>query len=347
MLRFTADELRRVSEAIFKAVGTPSDVAPYMAETLVECDLMGHESHGVIRIPSYVERVEAGLCAPAARPTIVNETPTTAVVSGHWTFGQVAARFAAELVIRKAKESNIAAVSVVECNHQGRLGEYSTMIARERMIGMVVTGGFGKPFNQVAPYGGAKGILGTNPFSFAVPAGAREPFVADFATSVVAEGKLRVAQAKGVSVPEGWVIDAEGRPSTDPSAYQKGGAMLAFGGHKGYALSLLADLLGSFLGGAEKLGTPPLTYGTFMMALRVDAFRPFEEFTSSVDRRFGEIKDVPPAEGFEEVLVPGEPESRTKAQRVREGIPVPEATWEKITAIAAKYNLDVDGLLAG
>lgn len=347
MLQFTAEQLRRVSERIFGAVGAPVEVASYMAETLVECDLMGHESHGIIRIPSYVERVENGRCDPAARPTILRETATTAVISGHWTFGQVAARFAAEQVIRKAKEANVAAVAVVECNHQGRLGEYSAMIAQEGMIGMVVTGGFGAPFNPVAPYGGAKGVLGTNPYSFAVPAGTSAPFVADFATSIIAEGKLRVAQAKGIAVQEGALIDAEGRPTTDPTAYQKGGALLAFGGHKGYALSLLADLLGSLLGGAEKVGTPPLTYGTFIMALRVDAFREFGEFGEAVDRRLAEVKAVPPAAGFKEVLIPGEPEARTRSLRLQQGIPVPEATWEKIVEVARSHGVDVDALLAG
>ncbi len=345
MPQFSAKQLQSVGEAIFRAVGAPPDTASYMAQTLVECNLVGHDSHGVIRIPSYVERVEIGRLAPAAKPSILRETPSTAVVRGNWGFGQVTARFAAEVVIRKARETNVAAVGAVECNHQGRLGEYSEMIAREGMIGMVVTGGFSTSFLFVAPFGGAKRALGTNPYSFAVPAGAYEPFMADFATSAVAEGKLRVAQAEGVAVPEGWVIDAEGRPSTDPNVYNKGGSLLPFGGHKGYALALLADLLGSLLPGAEMLGEPPLTYGTFMLALRVDAFRPFAEFTSAVDGRFAEIKATPPAPGFKEVLIPGEPEARTKAKRLKTGISVADTTWDRIIAIAKKYNVDIEGIL--
>lgn len=340
MSRFAQDQLLAVSKAIFEAVGAPEDIAALVAGSLVECDLMGHESHGVMRIPSYVERVEGGLCKPAARPKIVRETPSTAVISGQWGFGQVVARYGAETVVRKARETDIAAVGIVECHHQGRLGEYSAMIAREGMIGMIVTGGFGKPFTNVAPFGGAKGVLGTNPFSFAVPAGSHEPFVSDFATSMVAEGKIKVAQAKGVQLPEGAIVDAFGNPSTNPSDYLEGGALLPFGGHKGYALSLLADLLASRLGGAEELGKPPYTYGTFMMAVRVDAFRPYGDFTAAVDRRFQEIKAVPPAPGFRQVMIPGEPELRTKAVRMKEGVPVPEAIWEKIAAIADKYGID-------
>ena len=345
MARFTSGQLLALSRSIFEAVGAPEDIASLMAGSLVECDLMGHESHGVMRIPSYVERVEAGLCNPSSRPKVLRESHSTAVISGQWGFGQVVARYGAETVIRKARETDIAAVSVVECHHQGRLGEYSAMIAREGMIGMVVTGGFSKPFTNVAPYGGVKGALGTNPYSFAVPAGTHEPFVSDFATSMIAEGKLKVAQAKGVPLPEGALIDGEGRPSTDPADYQRGGALLPFGGHKGYALSLLADLLASRLGGAEELGKPPFTYGTFMMAVRIDAFRPFGEFTGAVDRRLEEIKAVPPTPGFREVLIPGEPELRTKAVRLEEGIPVPDATWEKIEAVAGKYGVDIVSLM--
>jgi LDH2 family malate/lactate/ureidoglycolate dehydrogenase len=345
MPHFTAQQLRNVAKVIFTAVGAPNDVASYVAESLVECNLMGHDSHGVLRIPIYVERVENGRINPAARPSILKETPATAVIKGSWTFGQVTARFATEVVIRKARETDIAAASMVECNHLGRLGEYTTMIALEGMIGMMILGGFSTSFTFVAPFGGAKPALGTNPYSFAVPAGAYEPFVADFATSIVAEGKLKVAQAKGEPVPEGLVIDSDGRPSTDPNAYRKGGSILPFGGHKGYAMGLFADLLGSLLAGAEILGQPPYTYGACVIALRVDAFRPLDEFTAAVDKRLAEIKAIPPSPGFDQVLIPGEPEARTKAQRLQTGIPVAEETWEKIEAIADKYSVNVSEIL--
>jgi LDH2 family malate/lactate/ureidoglycolate dehydrogenase len=171
------------------------------------------------------------------------------------------------------------------------------------------------------------------------------PFLADFATSIVAEGKLRVAQAKGERVPEGLVVDSEGRPSTDPGVYRQGGAMLPLGGHKGYAMALFADLIGSLLGGAEVLGEPPLTYGAFMMALRVDAFRSLDEFSQAVDRRLGEIKAVPPSQGHGEVLIPGEPEARTRAKRMQTGIPVAEDTWAKILDTASRYGVDVGDIL--
>jgi LDH2 family malate/lactate/ureidoglycolate dehydrogenase len=342
MLQFTAEQLRHAARAVLSGIGAPEDIAEYLAGSLVENNLMGHDSHGIIRIPIYTQRVEEGRVKPTARPAILRESPTNAVVTGNWGFGQVAVKFSAELAIKKATEANIAAVNVVECNHMGRLGEFSTMIAAHGMIGMVVTGGFSAQFRSVAPFGGAGRALGTNPYSFAVPAGAdRPPFLSDFATSIIAEGKVMVARAKGTPVPEGALLDAKGQPSTDPNAYFTGGMLLPFGGHKGYALSLLADLMGSLLGGSEKLGEPPHTQGTFIMALRVDAFRPFSEFVAAVDKRFSEIKATPPAPGFQEVLIPGEPEARAKAQRLKEGIPIPEDTWGKLVATAEKYKVDL------
>jgi LDH2 family malate/lactate/ureidoglycolate dehydrogenase len=310
-----------------------------VAHSLVESNLMGHDSHGVIRVPNYVLRVEQGRIVPDARPSILRETSTTAVVQGNWAYGQSAAKYGAEVAIRKAREANVAACAIVQCNHIGRLGEYAVMMAREGMIGMVVTGGFSSPFNGVAPYGGVGRALGTNPYAFAVPAGTREPVVADFATSIVAEGKLQVARAKRSQLAEGLILDSQGRPSTDPEDFYQGGMLLPFGGHKGYALALVADLLGSRLGGAEILGEAPHTVGTFILALRIDAFRPLDEFTAAVDGRLGEIKTVPPAPGFQEVLIPGEPEARSRALRLQEGIPIPEETWDKLVETARKYGV--------
>ena len=342
MMHFTAERLKHATRAILLAVGAPEDIAEYLAGSLVENELTGHDSHGVIRMTNYTDRVAAGQIKPAARPSILRESPTTAVVSGNWGFGQVGVKFATEVAIRKAMETNIAAVGVVQMNHMGRLGEYATMIADRGMIGMVVTGGFSAHTRQVAPFGGAGRALGTNPYSFAVPASAHTRFLADFATSSVAEGRLRVARAEKTPVPEGMIVDAEGRPSTDPNAFYNGGMLLPAGGHKGYAMSLMADLFGSFLSGSDMLGTPPHTQGTFIMALRVDAFRPLDEFVTAVDKRFDEIKAISPAPGFKEVLIPGERAARAKAQRLKEGISLPEDTWNQLVAIAKKYQVSLD-----
>lgn len=346
VLTFSADQLRAVTKAVIGAVGAPEDIAEHMAQSLVRSNLMGHDSHGVIRIPAYVDMVEQGRYKASARPEIMRETPTTAVIRGNWAFGQVAAKFATEVVIAKAKEMNLAAVGLLECNHIGRLGEYSEAIAREGMIAQVVTGGFSNPWNGVAPFGGAGRCFGTNPYSFAVPAANHAPLVADFATSVIAEGKLQVARAKGIQVAEGIILDKEGKPTTNPNDFYEGGVMLPFGGHKGYALSVMADMFASLLFGAETMAEPPNTVGTFMLAIKIDAFRPFAEFAQAADRRFDQIKSVPTAPGVKEILLPGEPEACTMAVRQAEGVPVPDDTWNRIVAVGQKYGVDVEKIVA-
>lgn len=341
-----AEQLRRVASEIFQGAGTPKDIADYVAGSLVSSNLMGHDSHGVIRVPRYVELISTGTIVPGARGRILHETANTAVVSGNWGFGQVAAKYGTEVAIRKATESQVSVVGVVQINHVGRLGEFAAMIAEAKMIGMVVTGGFVPPYVAVAPYGGASKVLGTNPYAFAVPAGERDPILVDFATSVVAEGKLQVARAKGTPLPPGIVQDKDGNPSTNAEDFYAGGTILPFGGHKGYALSLMADMLGSLLPGADALGLPDNKTGTFMLAINVDAFRGFAEFAGAVDRRLAEVKAVPPAAGFSEVLVPGEPEVRTRAERARDGIPLPDNTWEALVETGRRLGLDVVRLLS-
>lgn len=341
-MQIKADELTDATTAILSAAGAPKDIAEYLAGSLVTNNLTGHDSHGVIRIPKYLSNVEAGKVIPDARASVLRDSPATAVVSGNWGFGQIAVKFATELAIEKAKECNIAAVSVVEMHHMGRLGEYATMIADAGMIGMIVTGGFSGTTRQVAPFGGSGRALGTNPWSFSVPAGAHDHFLVDFATSVVAEGKLQVARAKKAAVGEGIIVDSDGQPTTDPNDFYNGGMLLPFGGYKGYSMSLLADLLGALLGGTETFGEPPHTQGTFVLAVRVDAFRSFGEFVDAVDKRFDEIKAIPPAPGYDEVLIPGQPEARTNAQRLKEGIDLPDDTWNQLVEVGKKFNVFIE-----
>ncbi|MHB1416844.1 MAG: Ldh family oxidoreductase [Chloroflexota bacterium] len=345
MQQFKAEQLERAASAIFQAADTPKDIADHVAHSLVQSNLMGHDSHGVIRVPRYVELIKDGMVVPSARPTTSNETSTTAVVNGNWAFGQITARFGAELAIQKAKEMNVGVVGLVEQNHIGRLGEYSGMMAEAGMIGMVVTGGFRPPICAVAPFGGAARTLGTNPYSFAVPTGQKngkqDMVLVDFATSVVAEGKLQVARAKGAPLAEGILLNKDGLPTTNANDFYAGGMILPVGGHKGYALALMADMMGAYLAGSDAVGKELNQTGTFMMAINVEAFRPLTEFMAAAGGRVNEIKAIPPAPGFKEVLVPGEPEFRTKAEREREGIGLPEATWEALVKTGQGLGVDV------
>lgn len=340
-MQIMADQLKDATTAILEAAGTPKDIAEYLAGSLVVNNLVGHDSHGVIRIPKYLSNVDAGKVIPNARASILRESPATAVVSGNWGFGQVAVKYATELAIKKAQESNIAAVSVVKMHHMGRLGEYASMIADAGMIGMIVTGGFSGTTRQVAPFGGAGRALGTNPWSFAVPAGAHDDFLVDFATSVVAEGKLQVARAKKIAVGENIIVDSDGQPTTNPNDFYDGGMLLPFGGYKGYAMSLLADLLGALLPGTETFGEPPHTQGTFVLAVRIGAFRSLGDFVNAVDNRFDEIKAIPPAPGCDGVLIPGQPELRANAERLKNGIDLPDDTWNQLVETGKRYNVSI------
>lgn len=347
MPTFQAEALQRCATTIFTAAGAPPAAAAEVAEILVESNLVGHDSHGVMQIPTYVQRIRDGRIDPRGQPRVIEETATSALVSGGWTFGQVAAAFATRLAIAKARQSNLAVVSVVQCDHIGRLGEYAERMAREGMIGFV-TVGKGYPEGRVAPYGGAAaGPLGTNPLAFAFPGGRSPRVLVDFATSTVAANKIAVARARGESLPPGCIIDAQGRPSTDPADYQNGGALLPVAGHKGYGLAVVAELLSNVFTASDAHPGPGRPGGVFILAMHAATFRPLADFQQAADRLAERLKAVPPAPGFEEVLLPGEPELRTKERRQREGIPVPEATWQAIADTAASLGVDVAASLGG
>jgi len=335
---FSASQLEPLASGIFRGAGAPADIADRVAHSLVVSNLMGHDSHGVLRIPSYLEAIEKGTCVPSARPTTQEETATTARIDGNWAFGQITAHYATEVAIDKAVGAGVAAVTFLRCNHIGRLGEYTEQAARGGMVAFMVGGTFNG--GAVTPYGGAGRVMGTNPIAFGVPAGEEGPVVTDMATSVVAEGKLRVARAKHVPLAPGVIVDKDGNPSIDAEDYYAGGMLLPFGGHKGYGLSVVVDLLGRHLTGGDKLaGDEAVSFGNFMFVVKVDAFRPLAEFQQVVSGRLEQIKSVKKAPGFDEVLVPGEPERRTMAQRERDGITLPEDTVKDLSSLADRYGV--------
>ena len=336
---FSPFQLEELATNIFAAVGAPPDIAAHVARSLVTSNLMGHDSHGVLRIPSYLEAVERGTCVPAARPTISKEGPTTANVDGNWAFGQVTAHFATRVAIEKARSAGVAAVSMVRCNHIGRLGEYTEMAAREGMVAFMA----GATYNAgpVAPYGGAERVLGTNPIAFGVPGPGDDPVVADIATSVAAEGKLRVARAKHQPVPPGTILDREGNPSTNPEDFYSGGVLLPMAGHKGYVLSVAVDLLGGYVGGGEKLAERGISFGNLLVVVDISAFRPLEEFKEAAGTRLRRIKEAKPAPGFAEVMLPGEPERRAMRERLKSGITLPEDTHVQLGEIAARLGVSM------
>lgn len=324
------NELLELAVAVLRAVGTPAGPARVVAGSLVRSNLVGHDSHGVRRLLPYAEDVRSGKVDPRATPDAERTRPGTVVVHGRRAFGQLAAWRAVTELLDARHGSGVAVIR--DCNHVGRLGEYVAELAEHDLVAMA----FGNADPTVAPFGGRERRLGTNPLAWAVPrAKGTAPVVMDWATSVVAEGKLAVARDRHEPVPEGLVLDADGRASVDPGDFYRGGVLLPFGGHKGYGLSVLIEIVAGLLTGTGIGSMPEYTgdFGTVLVAFAIDAFQPVGEFRARTEEFCRALKETPPAQGHREVLVPGEPEERTRAERERDGIPVPDTIWQELHAL--------------
>ncbi len=338
-----AERLTDIASVLLEKAGAPASEAATVARHCIDANLVGHDSHGIIQIPSYIDRVKVGHIVPGAPWTIVRESPTTTVVDGHWGFGYVVNERAMQMTIDKAETQNVAATTVFRQGHIGRLASYPLMAARRGMIAMI-TADSGRSPKHVAPFGGAKARLGTNPICFAVPSDLDGPLFFDMATSAAAAGKVMLAAARGEQVPAGWIIDADGQPTTDPRKLKQGGALLPLGGtegYKGYGLAAMVEIFCGLLTGLG-FGVEPTgrhNDGCFMAVFKVSAFRDLAVFKREV-REFAEyLKATPPAAGFTEVLYPGEIEYRREQQRRVEGIPVEDATWDALGKLAKGYGV--------
>ena len=337
--------LRQLITSIFAATGAPALTARTVADSLVEADLAGHDSHGVIRVSEYLGEIRKGTLKPQAQPTIVGTTATTLQVHGNRGFGVVVATWAMEQLLAKGV-GGIAAATITGCGHIGRAGVYPAMAAERGMIGLAfVNGGARQP--RVVPYGGTRPVFGTNPLAAAVPQGAQPPIVLDFSTAVVAAGKIRVVRDRGELLPEGWILDREGRPSRQPQDYYDGGMLLPAAEHKGYALGLLVEILGGLLTGAGTPALPESGYevgnGVLFIVVDIAAFRPLETFAAQVRDLVTVLHASAPEAGTGEVLLPGEPELRSRERRRVEGIPLAEATWHAILDAARTLDVTVEG----
>ncbi len=343
MPAYPENELRKFTRRIFEASGSPPAGAAIVADHLVDCNLLGVDSHGLIRIPQYVSDIRKGEIQPAAPVVVVRETETTAAVDCGWNFGQVGAMRATEVAVAKAREHHTACVVAQRCGHAGRLGAYTEFAARQGFIAM---GFCNSPIHGhfVLPWGGREPRLATNPLSFAFPAGAQEPIVADFSTAASPEGKIRVYRDRQKALPEGWIVDAAGKPSTDPASFYGPpmGAILPFGresGYRGFALGLLVEVMGGALAGLNITVDQPGN-GVGFIVIDASAFMPGEHFFELIEELRRYVKSSKPAEGFEEVLMPGEPELRTARQRKLDGIPLAETTWQAILNCAHSLGVE-------
>ena len=336
-----ADRLETLATRIFAALGVPEPDARWVATLLVRANLRGHDSHGVIRVPQYVGSIRKGETNPRPTMRVLRDTPTTAVVDGDLGLGQVVARRAVEVALEKAARHGLAAVGVHRSNHIGRLADYAELAAARGFVGLVWTNA--PTASAVVPYGGLGRRLSTNPLAVAVPGpGGGVALSVDMATSIVAEGKVRVKRNRKEPLPEGWAIDAEGHSVTDSTGFYgpPRAALLPAGGHKGTALGLIVEVLGGILGGEGAIGeaTGPVHNGTFLLLVEVERFLPLADFTRQVTELIGWVKSSPTAPGVPEVLVPGEPEARSEAARRAGGIPVEDETWRQIEVIAAELG---------
>ncbi|WP_049577410.1 Ldh family oxidoreductase [Streptomyces sp. SBT349] len=322
-------ELTELAAALLASAGVPGARADGIAASLVEADLVGHGSHGVRRLPGYLAAVASGVIDPAATAAVRSRHGATAVIDGRRAFGQLAARRAADELASLCEEFAVGVVTVRDCNHVGRLGEYASLLAERGLVAVALS----NADPTVAPYGGRERRMGTNPMAWALPrAEGRGPVVMDWATAAVAEGKLGVARAGGRAVEPGLLLDAAGAASTDPGDFYRGGALLPFGGHKGYGLSVVIEIVGGLLSHAGISSLPGYEgrFGTVMIGVRIDAFVPLATFRTETESFCAELTRTPLAEGHHEVLVPGEPEERTRAERLAHGIPLPAGTWSEL-----------------
>lgn len=336
------DVLRGLIARLLESSGASAEEAAIVSRHSVAANLAGHDSHGVIMIPTYIDRIDKGHIVPGAPYEIKQETATSTVVDGNWGFGYVVTERATKYTIEKAKKSQVAATTIVQQSHIGRVAAYPLMAAREGMIA-IMTADSGRGPKAVAPFGGREPRLGTNPICIAVPSALAEPMVVDMATSAVAAGKVNLAKAKNVAIPEGWIVDKDGKPTTDPHQFGKGAVLLPLGGpegHKGYNLSAMVEILSAILPGLG-FGVSPTgrhNDGCFLACFNVEAFRPLDEFKKEIAEFAAYLKDTKPAEGFSEIYYPGEIETRNEAERRAGGIAVDDTTWGKLRTLGEKHG---------
>ncbi len=341
---FTPHQLTAIAQNVFTAAGVERNEAGIVAEHLVQSNLVGHDSHGVLRIPEYLEWMEAGDVVRGQHMTIMYETETLAVIEGGWGFGQVIGLEAIQVAIDKATQTGVGIIAVSQCGHIGRVGHYPYLAAQQGLVTVlfVNTHGGGK---LAAPWGGRGRRLSANPISVGIPRKTGEPLVLDMATSAIADGKLKDMLNRGVPAPAGCIVDADGNPTTDPAAYvgPPEGALLPFGGHKGFGLSFVIDILAGALSGAgcSRDGATRIGNGFLAIVIQPERLREGDAFYADVDGLVQHVKSSELAAGFDEVLAPGEPEIRTRQQRTRDGIHVDDTAWGKICVAALRYGLNL------
>jgi len=352
---YSSEKLKKFTQQIFQKIGCSEEDARLASNVLISADLRGVDSHGVARLSGYVRLWEVKRLNPEPKIKIAHETPSTAVVDGDKGLGLVVGPRAMQIAIDKAKKVGTGWVSVKNSNHFGIAGFHSLMAVENDMIGISMTNA--SPL--VAPTFAKERMLGTNPIAVAIPAGEQPPFVADFATTTAANGKLEILQRKEQDAPLGWIQDKEGEPTSDAHGLKSGGALVPLGSdrdhgsHKGYCLGSVVDIFSAVLSGASYgPWAPPFVsflplaenmpgegLGHFFGAMRIDGFRPKEEFKQHMDNWISRFRNTTPIDPKRKVLIPGDPEREMEQTRLNEGIPLHESVVKDLVELGEKFGL--------
>jgi len=340
--RIDAERLIDFGAAVYASAGVPEADARFVADTLVQADLWGHQSHGVLRLGWYLERLLNKVMKPVTQAETVVDAGTIAVIDGHDGVGQVLTADATRDAIKRAKAHGIGAVGLRNSNHFGTCMYYTRMAALEGCVMIMTTNGG----PAMAPWGGRKKIIGTNPWSVAAPAGRHPPLIMDMANTGVARGKIYLARQKREPIPLGWAINAAGEPTTDPQAAIDG-IILPMAEHKGYAIAVIVDVLSGVLTGSGFLSAVHSPYktaeksncGHLIIALNIEAFQPLAQFNARMEQYVSELKSVPLAKGTNEVFYPGEMEAANDVRNRREGLLLPADTLVSLSKIARETGL--------
>jgi LDH2 family malate/lactate/ureidoglycolate dehydrogenase len=334
--------LAAFAAAVYENAGVPDADAALLADTLVQADLWGHQSHGVLRLDWYLARILAKKMNPVTQAEKVVDGGAIAVVDGHDGVGQVLTHLAIKEAVERAKQHGIGAVGVRNSNHFGTAMYYTAVGAREGCVAFLST----NASPAMAPWGGRKKVVGTNPWSWAAPAGRHPPMMLDVANTGVARGKIYLARQKGERIPEGWALDASGAPTTDPQAAIDG-IVLPMAQHKGYAIALMMDVLSGVLTGSGFGSNVHGPYqfehasqcGHLAIAIDIAAIQSVADFNARMEQLIAEIKGVPLAQGCDEVFYPGEMEARNDTRNRKEGLLLPDDTLTDLAHIAKKSGL--------
>jgi uncharacterized oxidoreductase len=334
------------AKSLLSAGGATDEEASVVANSLVQSNLRGHDSHGVMRIPFYVGRVKDGALQPGSQLRVERETPAAIVCDGGWGFGQTLSRDLMARLIAKAAETGIALGTLRRSAHIGRLGEYAEMAAEQGMAALICANTHGAA-QRVAPVGGKRPRLGTNPLCIGVPGGHDGPFLLDFGTSATAEGKVRVKKIAGEPVPEGWILDPDGKPTTDPNQLygDPPGTILPMGGnqaYKGFGLAFMIELLcGGLSGGACAHANPPAPLGNcaVFVVIAPEHLAGLSHLQQEVSQLETYVREVPRVDGVNNITLPGDPERMVLAERREKGIPLDAGNWKALLDLAGQLNV--------